>query len=229
MTALMDEPAKSAVMAYAWYLHSLRIKNGWLRPYLSTALGRRERPRNCPGGADGRLDRAREPLHTLYAAPYLDTNGHLVWYTVREAKLGEIIGLQASSYARGNNVRIHSCMDRERSVRIHHTQICNIERLDYRLWESWTHGARAFGAFAGLGNRALTGKWILFDAPVVVEDALAVGFRVVGGALINPNGRKMVVARRPDGVYTARVPLLKGAHKEHKAGKVDWHRGMKFA
>lgn len=229
MTGLMDEPAKTAVMVYAWLLASLDIRNGWLRPFLRSHLGRRERPRSTPQPgqvyAGGRLGRMSEELHTLFSQAYVDRLGHLVWYTVRQAVPGEIIGRPATSYARGNNVRIQSSKDLSRSVRIHHSQICNINHLDFRLWESWTHSARGVGPYAGLANHVLSARRVRFDEPVVIEDALAVGFRVVGGTLVNPNGKEIHLSKRNDGVYTVRNRILKSSEK----ASISWQNGMKFA
>lgn len=229
MSGLMDEPAKTAVMVYAWLLASLDVRNGWLRPFLHTTLGRRERPRNAPlregVTSDGRMGRRGEELHTLFSQAYVDRMGHLVWYTVRQALPGEIIGRPATSYARGNNVRIQSSKDVAKSVRIHHSQICNIKHLDFRLWESWTHSSRGVGPYAGLASRVLSARRVRFEEPVLIEDALAVGFRVVGGSLISPSGKEMLVSKRADGIYTARNPILRCPEKK----SVSWHTGMKFA
>lgn len=229
MTGLMDQPAKTAVMVYAWLLASLDVRNGWLRPLLHATLGRRERPPNVtlPEGAtsDGRLRRMGEELHTLFSQAYVDRMGHLVWYTVRQALPGEIIGRPATSYARGNNVRIQSSKDLSKSVRIHHSQICNIKLLDFRLWESWTHSSRGVGPYAGLSNRVLSARRVRFEEPVLIEDALAVGFRVVNGSLISPSGKEMLVSKRADGIYTARNPILRCPERN----SVPWHAGIKFA
>ncbi|CAN8073745.1 unnamed protein product [Agarophyton chilense] len=193
MPGLMDEPAKTAIMVYAWYLKSYQIKNGWLRPYLNSPLGRRERHRNVSELSlsedlvtTGRLGRIGEELHTLYALAFLDTRGHLTWYTVRQATRGEIIGGVASTYARGNNVRINSSKNTRQSIQIRYDHICNFEVLDFRLWESWTHNIRSTGPCKSMGNRTRSLRAVRFDEPVILEDALAVGFRIVNGVLVNP-------------------------------------------
>lgn len=228
MTGLMDEPAKTAVIVYAWFLASLDIRNGWLRKMLNSDLGRRERPRTAPpsqkprGG--GRLGRLSEEPHTIFSNPFINRIGHLVWYTVRQAIRGEIIGGPACSYARGNNVRMQCSKDLAKSVRIHHSQICNLERLDFRLWESWSHSVRASGPYASLGCHALSARRVKFDEPVRLEDALAVGFRVVDDTLVSPNGKELVVSRRKDGFYSARSPILLST----EVGPVKWRAGMLF-
>jgi len=244
MTGLMDEPAKTAVMAYAWFLADADIHNGWLRPYLNASLGRRERPSAARLPAhvkpcvetEGRVGRLSEELHTIYAPPFINRLGHLVWYTIRQARRGEIIGRPASSYARGNNVRIHSSKNISKSLQIHHSQVCNLEVLDLRLWESWTMQARGVGSYGSLANRALSSRIVRFDRPVLVEDALAVGFRVVEGRLINPNGAEMVVSKTPNGLYHAKAPLLRSPSRECKLTQpavprecIRWHTSMKFA
>lgn len=229
MPGLMDEPAKTAVMVYARFLASLDIHNGWLRKFLQSYLGRRERPRSPQsergGNAGGRLGRVSEELHTLFAQAYVDRLGHLVWYTVRQAVPGEIIGRPATSYARGNNVRIQSSKDLSKSVRIHHSQICNIDRLDFRLWESWTHSVRGTGSYAGLANHALSARSVRFDEPVEIDDALAAGYRVVGGSLVNPNGKIVHILRRNDGLYKPVTWRMKNTVRT----SISWHTGMKFA
>lgn len=161
----------------------------------------------------------------MFSTPYIDRMGHLVWYTVRQAVPNEIIGRPACSYARGCNVRIQSSKDIAKSVRIHRSQICNIDRLDYRLWESWTHSVRAGGAFSSLGSHAFSARRVKFDHPVKLEDALGAGFRVIEGTLVNPNGKEAVVSRQKDGLYLAKYPILLSAEKS----SVKWHSGMKFA
>lgn len=232
LTGLMDEPAKTAIMVYAWYLNSFGVKNGWLRQYFYATLGRRERPRDAPPDslkedviAGGRLGRSEEELHTLFAPPFLDQRGHLIWYTVRQATRGEIIGRPATSYARGNNVRIQSTRDISRSIQIHHSHVCNASVLDIRLWDSWTHQARGVGPFRSLSNSALSAKTVRFDKPVLIEHALAVGFRVVGGCLISPAGRLLLVTKGENALYKARFHLLRNAEQE----TLTWHTGMQFA
>ncbi|KAI0566993.1 hypothetical protein FGB62_5g318 [Gracilaria domingensis] len=231
MPGLMDEPAKTAIMVYAWYLKTFRIKNGWLRPYLNSPLGRRERHRNVPelsrGNAliaGGRLGRAGEELHTLYALAFLDTRGHLIWYTVRRAIRGEIIGGIACSYARGNNVRIHSSKDLRHSIQIRYDHICNFEVLDFRLWESWTQDLRSVGPCKSMGNRGRTFRAVRFDEPVVLEDALAVGFRIVNGVLVNPKGKAMRVVRGSDGLFRVHRQRLRPMAVE----RIPWHPRMRL-
>lgn len=231
MSGLMDEPAKTAVMVYAWYLNTYRIKNGWLRPFLNSPLGRRERDRRVPEKsrrnayiAGGRLGRAKEALHTLYALAFTDTRGHLVWYTVRTATRGEIIGSVACSYARGNNCRINSSKDMRKSIQIRYDHVCNFEVLDFRLWDSWTHNLRSTGPCRSMGNRRLSPRTVRFDEPVILEDALAVGYRLVDGVLINPKGKPIQVSRGKDGLFRARRKLLRSIEKE----PIDWHPRMRL-
>lgn len=234
MTGLMDEPAKSAVMVYAWFLANAGIPNGWLRPYLAATLGRRELLPRLPlslsappdtACAGGRLARSGEELHTLYAPPFTDRLGHLLWYTVRAARPGEVIGRPATSYARANAVRIHSSMRLSRSVQIHPSHICNSDVLDWRLWLSWTHGYRATGSFKSLAADSLSPHTVAFDKPVRIECALAVGFRVVQGSLINPSGKKLVVIRHSESLFKAKAHSCRGTDRS----PIPWSSGMLFA
>lgn len=234
MTGLMDEPAKTAVMAYAWFLASRNVDNGWLRPYLIGPLGRRELPPTLDDDAlentlkhsvEGRLAREDEELHTLYAPPFVNRVGHLVWYTVRYARPGDMLALPAESYARRNNVRIHSVKRFSRSVKIRGAAVCNPHVLDLRLWFSWTHGVRGTGPYKSLANDSFTAKTVAFNKPVRIECALAVGFRVVQGILINPYGKPLAVVSIGDGLFKAK------SHSPRKGDDepVPWHPGMKFS
>lgn len=234
MTGLMDEPAKTAVMCYSWFLASAGVPNGWLGPYLSAGLGRRERRARLPSHltlppdsltAGGRLARVDEELHTLYAPPFIDRLGHLIWYTVRVARPGEIIGRPATSYARSNFVRIQSSKRLSRSVQIHHSHVCNADVLDWRLWLSWTHGARATGAFKSLAADSLSPRVVPFDKPVRIECALAVGFRVVQGVLVNPLGKRLVVVPHSDSLFKAKAQSCRDSDKKD----VPWRNGLLFA
>lgn len=232
MTGLMDEPAKTAVMAYAWFLASVGVNNGWLVSFLTAPLGRRERPPHLPSdvssqyhqySADGRLGRSNEELHTLYAPPFVNRHGQLVWYTIRTAWPGEVIGRTASVYAVCNRVRIHSCKSLSRSVQIHHSHVCNARALDIRLWQSWTHSARSVGTYKSLSNCAFSSRSVSFDAPVRLEGALGVGFRVVTGVLFNPDGKRLAVIELPDGLFKAKLISYDAIPEP-----VPWHNGMKF-
>lgn len=232
MIGLMDEPAKTAVIGYAWFLNSQGVKNGWLRPYLHASLGRRELSHSPVSTAsakkdptvDSRIGRVEEELHTLFSLPFFDNQGHLVWYTVRTASPGEIVGRLASSYARSNHVRIHSSKDLSKSVQIHYSHVCNFNSLDFRLWESWTNHARGVGPFRSLAKTNLSLRVVRFDRPVLLEDALAVGFRVVHGHLINPSGIRMLVVLTSNGMYKAIEHPLRVRKQEPFA----WVPRMKF-
>lgn len=233
MTGLMDEPAKTAVMAYAWFLASRNVDNGWLRPYLLGPLGRRELPptldddaleNTLTHSADGRLARQDEELHTVYAPPFVNHVGHLVWYTVRYCRPGDMLALPAESYARRNNVRIYSVKQFSRSVKIHRAAVCNPHVLDLRLWFSWTHGARGIGPCKSLANDVFSLKVVSFDKPVRLECALAAGFRVVQGILVNPAGKPLTVVNIGDGLFKAKSYSHKGDGEP-----IPWHPAMNFA
>lgn len=252
LPGLMDEPAKTAIMAYAWFLAAHDIPNAWLYPFLHAPLGRRERPARIPrrlsesgviatvttDPSGGRLSRVDEELHTLYAPPFLNRHGQLSWYTVRAAAPGEIIGRLASSFARGAVVRIDSCRRVSRSVQVHYSHVCNFEALHFRLWATWGNGRKALGAFKSLGvvdeNDFTAGCPVtglgrgtaVFDSPVTIEQALAVGYRIVEGALITPAGRRVKVWMGTDGLYRVRTAPAKGEADEEDV--VEWRRGMKF-
>lgn len=226
MTGLMDEPAKTAIIVYAWFLQSRGIHNGWLKKHLNSPLGRRERQRrHTPSPKEDRLDRADEPLHTLFSHPFIDNHGHLVWNTVRTATRDEILCRPATSYARGNNVRIHTSKDLSKSVQVRRSHVCNLPVLDLRLWESWVFRVHGIGPFSSLAKQTVPARVVRFDSPVYIDSALAVGFRVVHGNLYAPDGHQVLVTRRSDGLYKAHSIF----HKSQKQGLLEWHTGMKFA
>lgn len=200
LPGLMDEPARTSAITYAWFLHSEKIPNGFLRKFIfSSALARRELPANLSNNhmnnVDGRLIRRKEELHSIYGQPFINRLGHLSWYTVRTARVGEVITRPAESYAKGCNVRIHSCKTLSRSVAVKASHLCNRAVLDLRLWSSWTMGFRGIGSFKGLANpRGSSARGVVvFDEPVRMEGALGVGFRIVDGVVVDPLGRVHVV------------------------------------
>lgn len=217
MTGNMDEPAKTALMAYAWMLDVMNINNGWLRPYLTAAIGCR----------NGKHEQSVE-LFTLYSPPFVDVKGHVKWYTVRKAQPNHIIGRQAQVYAINNRVVIVTDTQIDRSIQIHHSQLCNRPRFDLRLWTTWTAGGTAIGPFAGLGKKRPLGKPVRFDAPVRIDDAIAVGYRVRDSRLLNPAGKLMNVSKSPHGYYRAKL-VNNHSHSGHSPQEsVQWHMEMKF-
>lgn len=201
-----DEPAKAAIFAFAAFLHRYDAPNGWLLKYLTPAHGN------------------RSPLppafnHCLYCPPFLDSRGHLVWYTVRTVHDSILHGCRTWVSAHGAIVALRSGSFPGSAIQMHRREIVNYKRFDIRLWETWTGGAAGIGKFASLGRGGL-GRPISFDRPVVFEDALAVGWTVKNGILRDPNGTPRSVRRGKDGLYR----VIRG-----KGEEVDWQPGMRFA
>lgn len=227
----MDQPVIAAVVAYAYFLHTHEIKNGWLRSFFQTIPARRERARthSQPLLEHGRI-RVKQSLHTLFSAPFVNNRGHLIWYAANRAKPSNILSLPTACYARSNIVRIHSTNDHSKYIQVHVSRICNKMFLDMRLWQSWTHNMRGVGQFCSLANPVISIGAVRFDHHVLIEGALAVGFRLVNGLLYNPAGVRMVVRKRKDDFYVARTQVM---HHQNGRGKraeekIDWQSGMRF-